>query len=209
MLFTEICNLQPVFSNGIISNPGFRFIVKFLVFFLGLHYGNELFIGMTAPGGLYIPFLEHHLNYVAWLRQSILWGAKLVSGIFGYEAYIDGPFHLRSVTGPGVQMVYSCIGLGIMSFWAGFVLAHSISWKKKAIWTFAGLLMIWVVNCFRVSVILAAAVNRWNASKYLDHHDMFNILAYILVFILIIIFVKRNNALKADTEAAPAPAAQV
>jgi exosortase/archaeosortase family protein len=194
-----------VLSNDVIKNPGFRFIVKFLAFFLGLHYGNELFIGITAPGGLYVPFFDDHLNYISWLRQSILWGAKMVSGIFGYEAYIDGPFHLRSVTGPGVQMVYSCIGLGIMSFWAGFVLAHSIHWKKKLLWTFIGLIMIWIVNCFRVSVILAATVNHWNASKYLDHHDMFNVIAYVLVFILILIFVKRQGVLKLDRDPSPSP----
>jgi exosortase/archaeosortase family protein len=198
-------NLRPVISNDIIKNPGFRFIVKFLVFFLGLHYGNEFFIGITAPGGLYVPFLDHHLNYVAWLRQSILWGAKMVSSVFGYEAYIDGPFHLRSVTGPGVQMVYSCIGLGIMSFWAGFVLAHSIPWKKKLLWTGIGLLMIWIVNCFRVSVILAATVKGWSPNKYLDHHDMFNIIAYVLIFILIVIFVKKQGVLNRDAEPSPSP----
>jgi exosortase/archaeosortase family protein len=194
-----------VLSNEVIKNPGFRFIVKFLVFFLGLHYANELFIGITAPGGLYISFFDHNLNYVAWLRQSILWGAKMVSGIFGYDAYIDGPFHLRASSGPGVQMVYSCLGLGIMSFWAGFVLAHAIPWKKKLGWTLLGLVMIWIINCLRVSVILAASVNRWNANKYLDHHDMFNIFAYIIVFILIIIFIKKHEVLKIDTDTAPAP----
>src|SRR4051812_37418055 len=123
-----------MFLKRIISNPGLRFIIKFLALFLGFHYFNEFYIGITAPGGIYIPFLDHHLNYVAWIRYSILWGAKNVSGVFGYEAYVDGPFHLRSVTGPGVQMVYSCVGLGIMSFWAGFVLAHEIKWKIKLTW---------------------------------------------------------------------------
>jgi exosortase/archaeosortase family protein len=193
--------------KNIIQNPGLRFIIKFLVLFLGIHYFNEFFIGITAPGGLYFPYIDEHLNYVAWIRHSILWGAMHLSSLFGYESFIDGPYHLRSVTGPGVQMVYSCIGLGIMSFWAGFVLAHEINWKKKLLWTFIGLLTIWIVNCFRVSVILAAAVNRWNASKYLDHHDIFNIVAYICVFILIIIFVKKQGLQKTldQTEAEPSP----
>jgi exosortase/archaeosortase family protein len=189
-----------MFSNSIIKNPGFRFIVKFLIFFLGLHYGNEFFIGITAPGGLYVPFLDQHLNYVAWLRHSILFGAKVLSGLFGYTAYIDGPYHLRSITGPGVQMVYACIGLGIMSFWAGFVLAHAISWKKKIFWLLTGLITIWIVNCFRVSVILAATVNKWNTNKYLDHHDIFNIIAYVMVFILIVIFIRRQGLHKAEAE---------
>ncbi|HEX6914846.1 MAG TPA: archaeosortase/exosortase family protein [Chitinophagaceae bacterium] len=187
--------------KDIIQNPGFKFILRFLVFFLGLHYGNELFIGLTAPGGLYVPFLESHLNYVAWIRQSVLYGAKLLSNLMGYPAYIDGPYHLRSVTGPGVQMVYSCIGLGIMSFWAGFVLAHALPWKKKLAWTLAGLVTIWIINCFRVAIILAATVNRWNINRFMDHHDFFNMVAYVFIFILIIVFLRRQGLHKSKIAA--------
>jgi len=179
--------------KDIIKNPGFIFIVKFLVLFLGLHYGNEFYIGITAPGGFYVPFLEEHLNYVSWIRHSILFGAKLISDIIGFEAYIDGPFHLRASTGEGVQMVYSCIGLGIMSFWAGFVLAHNVNWKKRLLWTFIGLVLIWTVNCFRVAIILVATVKRWNPNKYLDHHDTFNLIAYFLVFILVLLFLRKQG----------------
>lgn len=179
--------------KDIIQNPGFIFIVKFLVLFLGLHYGNELFIGITAPGGLYIPFLEDNLNYVAWLRHSILFGSKYVAAMLGFDAYVDGSYYLRAVTGEGVRMVYSCIGLGIMSFWAGFVLAHSVNWKKKLFWAMLGLVTIWIVNCFRVAIILIATVNRWNPNKYLDHHDTFNIIAYIFVFVLVLLFLRKQG----------------
>jgi exosortase/archaeosortase family protein len=180
-----------------IKNPGLIFIIKFLVLFLGLHFANEAYIGITAPGGLHVPFLEEHLNYVAWIRHSILAGSEIISDAMGYEAYIDGPFHLRSVAGPGVQMVYSCIGLGIMSFWAAFVLAHSIGWKKKLLWTLLGLIIIWIINCFRVAIILVFTVNRWNMNKYMDHHDFFNLVAYFFIFILIVIFIrKQGNMLK-------------
>lgn len=189
--------------NDIIKNPGFIFIVKFLVLFLGFHYFNEFYIGVTAPGGLYVSFLDEHLNYIAWLRQSILWGAKIVCGIMGYDTFIDGPYHLRSVTyGNGVQMVYACIGLGIKSFWAGFVLAHSIPWKKKVLWTLIGLLVIWIINCFRVAIILIAAIKRWNINRFMDHHDFFNIIAYIFIFILIIIFLRKQGLQRKDAEAA-------
>jgi exosortase/archaeosortase family protein len=189
-----------------IKNPGLIFIIKFLVLFLGLHYANEAYMGITAPGGLYIQFLDENLNYVAWIRQSILKGSEFISDTLGYQAYIDGPYHLRSVTGPGVQMVYSCIGLGIMSFWAGFVLAHDIRWKKKLLWTFAGLAIIWIINCFRVAIILIYTVNRWNMNKYMDHHDFFNLVAYFFIFILIILFIRRQGNMLKPT-ATPAPGA--
>jgi exosortase/archaeosortase family protein len=188
--------------NDIIKNPGFIFIVKFLVLFLGIHYFNEFFIGITAPGGWYVSFLDHNLNYVAWLRHSILWGSKLICNLAGYDTYIDGPYHLRSVTGHGVQMVYSCIGLGIKSFWAGFVLAHNIPWKKKLTWTLIGLLVIWVINCCRVAIILIATINDRNINRFMEHHDFFNLVAYLFIFILIIIFLKKQGLHKTEEVAA-------
>lgn len=180
-------------KKQIIENPGFIFIVKFLVIFLGLHFFNEFFIGITAPGNLYVPFLEEHLNYVNWLRSSILYTSQAICTFFDYETIVEEPYLLKSVTGVSVRMVYTCIGLGIMSFWAGFILAHAISWKKKIFWTMLGLVVIWIVNCFRVAILLMATANHWNPNKYLDHHDTFNIIAYILIAILIVLFLRKHG----------------
>ena len=185
--------------KDIIQNPGFIFIVKFLVLFLGFHFGCEFFIGITAPGGLYVEFLDKHLNFIAWLRESILFGASQLCSLFGFPAYIDGSYHLRSTeTRQGVQMVYSCIGYGIMSFWAGFVLAHSSPWKKKLLWTLLGLIVIWIINCFRVAIILIATVKQWNINRFMDHHDFFNVVAYIFIFILIILFLRKQGLQRND-----------
>lgn len=175
----------------IIENPGFIFIVKFLVLFLGLHFFNEFYIGITAPGNLYIPFLEEHLNYINWLRSSILYTSQGICSVFGYDAFVEEPYLLKSVTGVSVRMVYTCIGLGIMSFWTAFVLAHSLSWKKKLSWTIVGLILIWIVNCFRVAILLMATANQWNPNKYLDHHDTFNIIAYLFVAVLVVLFLRK------------------
>lgn len=176
-----------------IKNPGAKFILRFLILFLGFHYANEFYIGITAPGGYYVPFLQEHINYVAWLRHSILYGAKIVAAVFGYQSTINGPYILKSVTGAEVRMVYSCIGLGVMTFWLAFTLAHSIPWKKKVFWLSIGVLSIWIINCTRVAVIMIATIKNWNPSKYLNHHDIFNILSYILLIILMLIFIKKEG----------------
>jgi len=191
-------------TNDIIKNPGFIFIVKFLILFLGFHYFNEFFIGVTAPGGLYSPFLEHHLNYVAWLRSAVLHGADFICDTLGYKTYVQNTYFLRSVTGHGVRMVYSCIGLGIMSFWAGFVLAHTNPWKKKVFWTLLGLLVIFIINCFRVAIILIATVNDRNINHFMEHHDFFNLVAYLCILVLIIVFLRKQGLHNRDEEEAMA-----
>ncbi len=190
------CEMQ---FNEIIKNPGFIFIVKFLVLFLGLHFFNEFYIGITAPGNLYIPFLEENLNYVAWLRSSILHSADFICQLFGYETVVEGPYLLKSVTtGVSVRMVYTCIGLGIMSFWVGFILAHSAGWKKSLFWIVLGSVVIWIINCFRVAILLMISEHQWNPNKYMDHHDTFNIIAYILILVLIILFLRKQGLHRND-----------
>lgn len=176
------------------SNPGAVFITKFLVFFLLFHFGNEAFIGITAPGGLHIPFLENHLDYVDWLRSSILYASRLVAEhLLDIDCTVQLPYTLRAFTGHTVRMVYSCIGLGIMSLWAAFIIAHPVRIKVMLRWLILGIVAIWIINVFRVALILMALQRHWNHSKYLDHHDIFNIIAYIMIFVLGLRFLKKHG----------------
>ncbi len=38
-----------------------RFVINFLVLFLVFYLGTQFWIGLAAPGGLYSPFVAHHL----------------------------------------------------------------------------------------------------------------------------------------------------
>jgi exosortase/archaeosortase family protein len=192
--------LAAMFIDRYIKNPGLAFIIKFLGLFLILYYGNYFVFGITAPGGkFYSAFIDDYLNYTAWLRQSILAGAKILTGLLGFSTEIKGEFHLRSITdGNSVQLVYSCLGLGVMSFWTAFVAAHKINWRKKLSWILIGLFSIWFINCCRIAIILIAAVKKWNYNKYMDHHAMFNLVAYVLIFILIILFIRKQGLSKSN-----------
>lgn len=167
------------------KNSFFIYLIKFLLVFCVLYFGTEAFIGLTAPGGLYVPFLDHHLNFIAWLRASILIGSKTLLAILGYEAFRPDEFLLKLKNGEGVRMVYACIGYGIMSFWIAFVFANRGSWQKKAKWIAGGLLSIWLINVIRVSLLLIANSKNKRMPFGIDHHTWFNIIAYLVIFILI------------------------
>lgn len=181
---TIICLLNVIrtmFNENLYS----RYLAKFLVAFCLLYFGTEAFIGLAAPGGFYISFFDHYLNYIAWLRASILIGAKTLLAVFGYEAYRPDKFLLKLANGEGVRMVYACIGYGIMSFWIAFVFANKGRWQKKAKWISGGLLSIWLINVIRVSVLLLANSKNKRMPLGIDHHTWFNIAAYLLIFVLI------------------------
>ena len=41
-------------------------------------------------------------------------------------------FHLFMKDGTGVNIVFSCVGYGVMSFWGAFVIANQGQWKMLA-----------------------------------------------------------------------------
>jgi len=91
-------------------------------------------------------------------------------------------------------MVYKCVGYGVMSFWAAFVIANKATFFRKTFWVIVGWFALWVINCIRILLLLAAIENRWPKNRYLDHHSMFNIVAYSFIFILIYIYTRSSKA---------------
>lgn len=170
-----------------------RFVIKFLVVFLVCYYGTIALIGLSVPGGRYIAFIDHYLNYISWLRSSLLNGSKLLLSFFGINTYLAGPYNLRVVNGRGIRMVYECIGYGVMSFWIAFVVASAGSFKKKAGWIIFGLFFIWVLNVIRLSLLLVATDKGWPMPLGWDHHTWFTIFSYLFIFIFILLFNRQNN----------------
>lgn len=173
------------------KNPGISFLVKFIFFFLFLYVGTQFIIGLCAEGGWYSPFIAKHLNYIAWLRKSILHGGRIAASIIGLKTIVRPPFLLQLINGPAVKMVYSCIGVGIMSFWAAFVLANAAGFLKKLLWTVAGLTLIWFINCWRIAILLYTLAKNGNINKFAEHHNLFNAICYLVVFIMMYFFTRK------------------
>jgi exosortase/archaeosortase family protein len=85
-------------------------------------------------------------------------------------------------------MVYSCIGYGVMSFWVAFIFANKGTFKKKFLWISGGILVLWIINVLRVSLLLLAINKNWKIPLGWDHHTWFNIVAYSLIFLMILLY---------------------
>ena len=171
------------------------FIIKFIGIFCILYFGTVAVIGLSVPQGYYSPFIAKHLNYIDWLRTSLLLTSKGLLSLLGYQTYIADKYDLIMKNGTGIRMVYSCIGYGVMSFWAAFVLANKGSWIKKLKWLLAGWLAIWIINVLRISILVIAINKRWEMPLGWDHHTWFNIAAYLLIFILIYFYDRSSKIL--------------
>lgn len=175
------------------------YFVRFIGIFVILYFFNLFYIGITSKGGgFYSPFLDHYLNYIVWFRNSILYTSNFIAHLFGLPSYVADLYTLKAYD-LSVTMVYSCLGLGIMSFWIAFILADNTGWQKKLSWGITGIVFIWLINCFRVALLLLALKNNWQVNKYMDHHDLYNIVSYLLILLLIYFYYKKTKNNKKDS----------
>ena len=117
--------------NFLTDRTFLKFLIKFLLIFAICYYGTLAIIGLSVPGGYYSSFVEHYLNYVNWLRSSLLNGSKLLLSFFNIKTHLVNNYNLRVIGGRGIRLVYECVGYGVMSFWIAFVAASPGRTKKK------------------------------------------------------------------------------
>ena len=93
------------------------------------------------------------------------------------------------VAGRGsIQVVYKCLGLGVISFFTAFVIAYPKTLKAKVIFIIAGILVLQFLNILRfmfLAVYWAKA-----GTTTLDHHTIFNLVIYLIIAISIYFWMK-------------------
>jgi exosortase/archaeosortase family protein len=161
------------------------YLVKFLVIFILLNYGTFYFIGLATPGGYYLEFLDRYFDYPEGLLKSLLWGCQLLYSIFGISTFVANYDQLWIRGGAGVQVAYDCLGYGVMSFWAAYVLANTAPFLKKMKWLAGGWLLLWLINVSRISLFLKSVNEKWGMPFGVDHHTWFNIISYLCIFLMI------------------------
>lgn len=167
-----------------------QFILIFGAVFLLCYYGALFITGLAVPGGTYSPFVEKYLNVAAWLRSSLIMSTKLFVGVFGFDTVRTNEYVLRVPAASGIKIVYSCLGFGVMSFWAAYIIATTGDMFNKTVWLFGGLFLIWFVNVVRISLVLIGANKGWKFPFGWDHHTWFNIAAYLVIFTMMYFFEK-------------------
>ena len=145
-------------------------------------------IGITSPVGYYSSFADKYLNYVSLLRWGLLHSSKLLLQVTGFTIYLKDIYTIKLQNGLGVHVGYDCIGYGVMIFWLAFIFANKGSLIKKIKWIMAGLLVIWIVNVLRISLMVIAVNQKWPLFLNMDNHTWFNIAAYTVIFTMIYLF---------------------
>ena len=161
------------------------YLLKFAGIFCLCYFGTLAVIGLAAPGGYYVPFIEKYFDYVSWLKMSLIHATAFILSLFHVSTNIEPGFTLRYTGGRGVIIAMDCVGYGVYSFWIAFVAANKGKFFKKVLWIIFGLLGLWFINVIRITLFLTSINKGWPMPLGIDHHTWFNIFAYLLIFLMI------------------------
>lgn len=173
------------------NEPYFRFIGLFMLLSLLLYELNTFYIGITAKGGLYVPFLDQHFNYINWWRKFTINSAAMVLRWMDYIVYTND-YQLKVIGRHGFTMVYTCLGYGIMSVFSAFVITFPGHIKARYVFLILGLILIQLLNTIRL-IILSLYWDKRKPLLAIDHHDLFNMVVYTLLILVVYIWLKHPS----------------
>lgn len=170
------------------------FVVKLLVFYFLFSQGNLFMNSVMETGGRYHnEWISTHLDYIQGLKTALIKPAVWIIKLFGFYA-IHNEMDVMVVDGPLLRVNYSCLGLGVMSFFAAFVIAFPAQLKSKIKLFVIGMVMIYVLNVLRIAglgVLLGYFESQ--RSNFTYHHEIFNIIVYLCIFALLYFWIKKNT----------------
>lgn len=170
------------------------FVVKLLVFYFLFSQGNLFMNSVMETGGrFYNEWISTHLDYIQALKTALIKPAVWIIKLFGFYA-IHNKMDVMVVDGPLLRVNYSCLGLGVMSFFSAFVIAFPAKLKSKVKLFLIGMVMIYVLNILRIAglgVLLGYFESQ--RSNFTYHHEIFNIIVYLFIFALLYFWIKKNT----------------
>lgn len=176
------------------NRKSIKFIIALFALYILFSQGNLFMNSVMSPGArFYSPYIAEHFDYIQGLKTALIKPAVWIIKLFGFYA-IHNEMDVLVVNGPLLRINYSCLGLGVMSFLAAFVLAFPAPWKSTLKMLVIGLIAIYLLNIGRIAglgLLFGLVHSQRNYFEY--HHEIFNILVYIMIFIMLYFWIKRNT----------------
>lgn len=183
------------------NKKAIKFVVALFILYILFSQGNLFMNSVMTPGSrFYNAYIADHFDYIQGLKTALIVPAVWIIKAFGFYA-IHNEMDVMVVAGPYLRVNYSCLGLGVMSFLAAFVLAFPAPWKSTFKMLVIGFIAIYVLNVLRIAglgVLLGFFKSQRNNFTY--HHEIFNIIVYICIFAMLYFWIKKSNkSVKAQT----------
>lgn len=167
----------------------YSYLLRFLFLFILFYFTFPFYRGIVGKGGLmYSSFIDKYVNLIEGLTTLLTSTAKGILQALDYSVSQKNYHTLRIMNSRGISVNPSCLGWGVMSFWAAFVIADVNSFNFKTKWLIIGLVSILTLNIVRIVLIALANHLNWSFITSLDPHQTFNLFSYGLLFLLVWIY---------------------
>jgi len=176
-----------------------KFVVALFLLYVLFSQGNLFLNSVMTPGArFYNAYISDHFDYIQGLKTSLIVPAVWLIKSFGFYAIYNAS-DVMVVAGPYLRINYSCLGLGVMSFLAAFVLAFPAPWKSTFKMLAIGTVTIYVLNVCRIAGLgILLGFFESQRQNFTYHHEVFNVIVYICIFIMLYRWIKKNT--KASTK---------
>lgn len=142
-------------------------------FYLNSYQSNDL-DGITVVVGRNVEQLMHFLNYDVAIQKD--------SAKPWYVVFFNGEKVIRIIEG--------CNAVSVIILFVAFIVAFSGKFKTTLIYIFLGILSIYILNVFRIS-LLTVLLYHYPDQTHLLHGVFFPLIIYGFVFILWVIWINR------------------
>ncbi len=163
----------------------FSFLAKFLLFY----------IAFSSLYSFYLSQFDEKKNELDGFTKLVASHSVQVMGFFTEDIHMQShqfqPAEQIIYNGKVVaRVVEGCNALSVMILFAAFVFAFSTQWKKTALYIFIGLVLLHVLNCFRIA-FLCFALYHYKKYGTLLHGTIFPLIIYGAVFLLWVLWVTK------------------
>lgn len=170
------------------SHHTYKETIAFLIKFIGIYVIANVFYGLAIE--YYHPSPDPITKIVSQQVAAILNSfAETVS----LTSESQSPY-IRFITNGKtiIRAFEGCNGVNVMIVYLSFIIAFKGNLKSTILFLFIGLVIIHVMNLFRVGLLYEIAL-RFPNRLYFFHKYFFTALLYVIVFVLWYFWVKQTN----------------
>ncbi|NNK83308.1 MAG: exosortase family protein XrtF [Flavobacteriaceae bacterium] len=167
-----------------------KFILTFLLVYAVLTLSYKYYLHVSETGNFYP---DYFTNLTARQSQSLLES-------LGYNTQIaphaEEPSIKLTINGKYLaRVIEGCNSISIIILFVSFIIAFADKWKTTLLYLFAGSVLIYAVNIFRI-VLLCFGLYHYPWRKEILHVVIFPLIIYGMVFLLWMFWVNRFSRKK-------------
>lgn len=173
--------------------PGVEFLSRlFFLVVLALVLKKVYWAISDRAGTVDIPVLAG-FNALESLRSILVVGTAKGLSLLGYDSFVSG--WIVGIKGQGAVSVQTpCLGINVCLVFLGLIIAYpsAYKWWQKSLYLLLGVFIIQFVNLLRMIAMVLVVSYRYELP--IEHHDLFNMVIYSIIFGLFYWFINRKDS---------------